>query len=161
MTASPALAQKTKTQAAIPAVLSTLEICETFAKGDVLALEQATDAGWDAYDDTPESPFIKSYSGSLDVEGFGYVDLFSLVETYPTQTLGYCRVDVADPVGNGAAAIAAIAELDRYDGEVRNTDEGSFASLSGENTLLLTHWDEYNFVIQLTILTPKGASASE
>jgi hypothetical protein len=161
LAASPAVAQKTKTSAAIPAALAALETCEIFAKGDVLALEAAAEAGWDAYEETAESPFIRSYSASRDYAGFGYADMFSLVETYPTQTLGYCRIDLNEPIGNGAAVIAAIAELDRYEGEVTTNDEGDFASLAGENSLLMTLWNEYSFVIQLTILTPKNATASE
>jgi hypothetical protein len=160
LTASPAVAQKTKTSA-VPAVLAALETCELFAKGDVLAVEAAAEAGWDAYEDNAESPFIKSYSASRDYPGLGYADMFSLVETYPTQTLGYCRIDLNEPMGNGSAAIAAIAELDRYEGEVTTNDEGDFASLAGENRLLMTHWTDYSFVIQLTILTPKTSTASE
>ncbi len=161
LAASPAFAQKTKSSAAIPAVLAALETCETFATGDVLALEAATEAGWDAYEETAESPFIKSYSASKDFPGVGYADMFSLVETYPDRTLGYCRIDLNEPIGNGAAAIAAIADLDRYEGEVTTNAEGSFASLAGDERLLLTHWSDYSFVVQLTILTPRGPAASE
>ncbi len=156
LVAQPAMAQgKTKTSSAPSIALGALEMCETFASGDVLALESATEAGWDAYDQEAESPFLRSYAASQDFGGFGYADLFSLVESYPDRTLGYCRIDVSEPHGNGPAAIAAIAGLDRYEGEVRSTDEGTYASLSGPDRMLLTHWDDYSFVIQLTIITPK------
>lgn len=150
----PALAQsKTKTSP-IAAALSALETCEAFASGDEAALETAVAAGWDAYAEEGESPFVKSYSASLELAGMGWGELFSLVESYPGRTFGYCRIDVAESKGNGAAVIEAIAGLDRYDGEVLNQDGGHYASLEGGDSLLLAHWDDFGFVIQLSTLTP-------
>jgi hypothetical protein len=31
---------------------------------------------------------------------------------------------------------------------------GHYASLAGDDSLLITHWDEIGFVLQLTIITP-------
>ena len=160
----PALAQgKTKSSPADEAVAA-LEVCETFAQGDVLAVDAAIEAGWDAYEQDSESPFIRSYSASRDMPGIGWGDLFVLVESYPETTLGYCRLDVAEPRGKGAAAIEALAGLDRYRGDVTSESGGTYASLMGtddDNTLLITHWDEVGFVIQLTIITPKAASGGQ
>ena len=157
---APAFGQgKTKTSAADEAV-AVLEVCETFAKGDVLALDAAIEAGWDAYAQDAESPFIRSYSASREIPGIGWGDMFVLVESYPGTTLGYCRLDVAEPRGKGDEVIAALAALDRYQGEVRTENGGSYASLAGaedDDTLLMTHWDGASFVIQLTILTAKTA----
>ena len=78
--------------------------------------------------------------------------------------LGYCRLDVAEPRGKGAAAIEALAGLDRYRGDVTSESGGTYASFMGtddDNTLLITHWDEVGFVIQLTIITPKAASGGQ
>lgn len=150
----PAFAQgKTKTSP-VASALSALETCEAFATGDEAALEAAGAAGWDAYAEEGESPFIKSYSASLELAGLGWGELFSLVEAYPGRTFGYCRIDVAEPKGNGAAVIEAIAGLDRYDGEVLNQDGGHYASLAGGGSLLLAHWDDFGFVIQVSTLTP-------
>mgnify|MGYP000589325512 CR=1 FL=1 len=158
----PALAQgKTKTSVADEAVAA-LEMCEAFAQGDVLAVDEAIGAGWDAYEDDSESPFIRSYSAGREIPGIGWGDMFALVESYPDRTLGYCRIDVADPKGQGDDAIQALAALDGYAGEVTAESGGTYASLVGagdEDSLLITHWDAVGFVIQLTILTPKPASS--
>ena len=155
----PAVAQgKTKTSAVEEAVAA-LEVCEAFAKGDVLAVDGAIAAGWDAYDQEAESPFIRSYAASREIPGMGWGDIFVLVEDYPDSTLGYCRLDIAEPKGKGAAVIEALAELDRYEGEIRTDTDGTYASLVGAavpRTLLATHWDDFGFVIQLTVVTPKG-----
>lgn len=157
---TPAYAQgKTKTSAADEAVAA-LEVCETFARGDVLAVDAAVAAGWDAYDEDSESPFIAQYGGGREVPGLGWGDLFVLVETYPDAVLGYCRLDVAEPKGNGKAVIDALAGLGGYAGEVTEETDGHYASLVGttdEQSLLITHWDGLGFVIQLTIITPKSA----
>ncbi|WP_297109679.1 hypothetical protein [uncultured Devosia sp.] len=161
LVAQPALAQgKTKTSVADEAVAA-LEMCEAFAKGDVLAVDEAVSAGWDAYQDDSESPFIRSYSAGREIPGIGWGDMFALVESYPDRTLGYCRIDVADPKGQGDKAIEALAALDGYAGDVTTESGGTYASLVGtsDDSLLITHWDAVGFVIQLTILTPKPASS--
>ena len=161
---TPALGQgKTKTSAADEAVAA-LSVCEAFAGGDAGALEAANGAGWDAYDEESESPFITQYSASREIRGMGWGDIFVLVESYPEATLGYCRLDVAEPMGKGEAVIEALAALDRYQGDVTTDASGSYASLSGtgeDQSLLLAHWDEFSFVIQLTIVTPKTAPSEQ
>ena len=164
LAATPAMAQgKTKTSVADEAV-AVLDLCETFARGDAGAVDAAIDAGWDAYDDESESPFIAQYGASREIPGMGWGDIFVLVESYPDTTLGYCRLDVAQPRGKGGEAIEALAGLDRYQGEVTQEGQGSYASLAGtddENALLLTHWDDVSFVLQLTIITPKTAPSEQ
>ncbi|MEQ8598287.1 MAG: hypothetical protein RLP98_00030 [Devosia sp.] len=164
LAAQPALAQgKTKSSPAEEAVAA-LEMCEAFAKGDVLALDTAIGAGWDAYEDESESPFIRSYSAGREVPGIGWGDMFALVESYPDRTLGYCRIDIAEPRGQGESAIEALAALDGYEGELTSENGGTYASLIGTGTLdslLITHWDAVGFVIQLTILTPNTATSEQ
>lgn len=157
--ATPAVAQgKTKSKES-PSV-AVLETCETFARGDVLAVEAARSAGWDAYENTSETPFVKSYAASKSVPGIGEADLFSLVEDYPGRVFGYCRVDFQQPEG-GNGLVQAIVDLPRYQGETRDVDGGLYASLEGVDLpdwLLLTHRNADNFVIQLSINSPKAAS---
>ena len=164
LVAQPTLTQgKTKSSPAEEAVAA-LEMCEAFAKGDVLALETAIGAGWDAYEDEAESPFIRSYSAGRQVPGIGWGDMFALVETYPNRTLGYCRIDIAEARGQGESAIEALAALDGYEGAVTSENGGTYASLVGTGTLdslLITHWDAEGFVIQLTILTPNPATSEQ
>ena len=110
---SPALGQgKTKTSAAEEAVAA-LEVCEAFARNDEGALDAAIEAGWDAYDEESESPFITQVGASREIPGLGWGDIFVLVESYPEATFGYCRLDVAQPKGNGKTVIEILAGLDR------------------------------------------------
>ncbi|MFP9138492.1 hypothetical protein ACLI1C_15040 [Devosia sp. XGJD_8] len=160
---TPVVAQGKVKAAATPQSVQVLEMCETFAAGDVLAVEAAIAKGWDAYDQESESPFVKSYAGSKDVPGLGYANMFALVESYPQNTFGYCRVDVAEPAGDGQSLIQAIQQLDRYEGEAIQNGDGSFASLTGADgatdRLLLAHWSQEAFVVQLSINTVKAAAA--
>lgn len=161
---TPVVAQgKTKAPATLQGV-GILEMCEHFAAGDVLALESAIGKGWDAYEDAAESPFVASYSGSKDVPGLGYATMFALVESYPSSTFGYCRVDLTEVTSPAGIEVEAIAALDRYAGETVNNDEGTFVSLSGATDpgrLLLAQATPGGFVIQLSIITPKAASAAQ
>ncbi|MFD2647007.1 hypothetical protein ACFSX5_04255 [Devosia albogilva] len=163
--ASPALAQKTKSPAA-PQSVAALEVCEQFARGDVLAVDNANAKGWDAYATDTESPYVRSYSASRDLPGIGLANLFALVEDYPETTFGYCRLDVMEPTGrNGAQQIEAIQGLDRYEGTGETVSDGTFASLKGTSetaqSLLLAHWTETSFVIQLTVITPTATAETE
>ena len=164
LAATPALAQ-TKTKSTAPnEAVAVLEVCETFARGGDGALDAATAAGWEAYDEEGESPFISQYSASRDIPVMGWGDIFVLVESYPDATFGYCRLDLMEPQGNGKAVIEAIAGLDRYEGETVTEGDAIYASLSGtgpDTSLLITHWTAESFVIQLTIVTPKSASSEQ
>jgi hypothetical protein len=161
---TPASAQGKTKSSAVEEAVAVLEVCETFAKGDVLALDAAVEAGWEAYDQDSESPFIRSYTASREIPAVGWGEIFVLVESYPEHTLGYCRLDVIEPRGKGDAVISALAGLGRYQGDVTEENGGSYASLAGtgdKKALLLTHWDEASFAIQLTIITPKSASSEK
>jgi hypothetical protein len=162
--AAPAMAQgKTKPGAVGPAAIQIVEICEAFARGDVLATDDAIALGWDAYAGEGESPYIRTFNAHKELPGIGLADLFVLFEDYPASTLGYCRMDVIEPAGNrGLEAIQAIQNLDRYEGTSQQVSEGNFASLTGvddPNRMLLAHWNAEAFVIQLTIITEKSGPA--
>ncbi len=157
--ATPVVAQGKTKAPTVPQGVQALEMCEGFATGDVLAVEGAIEKGWDAYEDSSESPFVKSYSGSKELAGIGYATMFALVESYPQGTFGYCRVDVLEVTGNADNEIQAIQNLDRYEGQSIVNGDGSFASLAGTedpNRTLLTHVTPNTFVIQLSVTTPKA-----
>ncbi|ODT66336.1 MAG: hypothetical protein ABS75_28165 [Pelagibacterium sp. SCN 63-23] len=154
LAAQPALAQSKTKPSTTGSAVAALEMCEAFAAGHETIMDEALDAGWDAYEQEPESPFVKGYDAGRDLPGLGWADLFALVETYPGKGFGYCRIDVATPRGSASAVIDAIVGLDRYEGDVVEQDGGVYASLENDSSLLLTHFDEYGFVIQLTTLTP-------
>ena len=157
--ATPVAAQsKTKTKT-LPSV-EVLAMCESFASGDVLAVQAAQSDGWDAFEDAGESPFVKSYSADKSVPGIGEASLFALIESYPDSSFGYCRVDVEQPEG-GNELVQAIVDLPRYQGNARELDGGLYVSLAGTGDitrLLLAHRKADSFVIQLSINTPKAAT---
>ncbi len=161
---TPALAQgKTKSSPVAEAVAA-LDVCEAFARFDDGALEAAKAAGWDAYDQDSESPFVTQFAASRELPGIGWADILVLQESYPDYDFGYCRLDTMEPSGDGKAVIAALAALDRYKGEVVEEGDGSYASLSGTGepaTMLMTHWANGSFVLQLTTITPKTAPSQE
>ncbi len=160
--ATPVVAQGKTKAGAMPQSVQALEMCETFAAGDVLAVEAAIEKGWDAYEETAESPYVKSYSGSKELPGIGYATMFALVEDYPNNTFGYCRVDVTEVTGDAGVAVQSIQNLDRYEGQAIQNGDGTFASLTGKtdkNRMLLTHLAGGTFVIQLSIITPKADTA--
>lgn len=70
--------------------------CTAIAGAKPGAVADAKTAGWVADEPTDTGPFVTIYSGYNDVSGYGSVDLWSSLETFPTQRLGYCRVDFAD-----------------------------------------------------------------
>ncbi|KFC62500.1 hypothetical protein FF80_03595 [Devosia sp. LC5] len=154
--ATPAVAQgKTK----VPQSVQVLDVCEAFAKGDVLARENAEEQGWAIYDEDGESPYVRFYSGSKDIPGIGYAEMTVLIEDYPGKLFGYCRVDVTEPAGDAVAEIEPIDALERYEGKTDKTDAGMFGSFTGADdpdTLLLAHHSETSFVIQLTVIKPQA-----
>jgi hypothetical protein len=160
---TPAVAQGKTKAGAVPQSVQALEMCETFATGDVLAVEAAIEKGWQAYEDSSESAYVKSYSGNKELPGIGYATMFALVESYPQSTFGYCRIDVNEVTGNAGNEVQAIQNLERYEGQSIMNADGTFASLTGttdKNRMLLTHLADGAFVIQLSIITPKAGTGN-
>lgn len=74
-----------------------VDACTDLSSGDAGAEQRAASAGWTANEGQDTGPFNKVYSGYRNLEGLGEVDIWGAVYTYPTQRLGYCRVDFSDP----------------------------------------------------------------
>jgi hypothetical protein len=169
LSVTPVVAQG-KTKGTAPVHVGTLavevvEVCEKFAKGDVLAVDNAIAKGWDAYESTGESPYVQSFNASKDLPGIGQADIFVLREDYPDTSIGYCRMDVIGPEGtSGNEAVQAIQNLDHYEGQSQLVSDGTFASLTAVSgnakSLLLTHWSAESFVVQLTVITPKAEASN-
>jgi hypothetical protein len=70
--------------------------CKQVSGGDPKGADLATAAGWVPDDAADTGPYRKVYSASKDVGGYGSVTLWGSIDSYPTQTLGYCRVDFGD-----------------------------------------------------------------
>ena len=162
LSATPAVAQGKTKGPVTPQGVQALEMCEGFALGEATAYDVAVERGWEAYEDDSESPYVRSYSGGKELAGIGYANMFALVEDYPHVTFGYCRVDVNEVTGDAFNEVQLIQSLGRYEGQVIQNGAGNFASLTGtddKNRMLLAHAADGTFVVQLSIITPKAATA--
>jgi hypothetical protein len=73
-----------------------LTSCTEVASGVVTAHDDMEQAGWSADEAENTGPYVTVYSGYQELAGYGSVDLWSSVESFPSQRLGYCRVDLGD-----------------------------------------------------------------
>jgi len=139
-----------------------LRLCEGFTGGAALTPEAGAELGWDIYAEISESPYVTMHTGYKDIAGLGKADMYALTETYPGVTLSYCRVDIAEPTGDAKPQVEAIAGLAEYSGTTKTTDDGAFGSFTGKDNpdrLLLVHHSKQSFVLQLTDITRRAASA--
>ncbi|MEO5808045.1 hypothetical protein [Devosia sp.] len=153
---TPAVA-KTKGEARAAQLLDT---CEKFASGDVLIVEWATAQGWTASEGQSDTVYAHIYNATKTIEGVGDVTLFGLVETYPGQTLGYCRMDVQSPAAN--LGVLTLNDLPRLSGAVQAVDGGEYGTWQGAETgrdyLLLASQTADAFALQLTTFTARSAA---
>lgn len=70
--------------------------CASIAGGAPNARDDAQKAGWQADDPADNGPYVTIYSGYQELAGYGSVDLWSSLESFPTQRIGYCRLDFGD-----------------------------------------------------------------
>jgi|GEM_PF-3046519 len=73
-----------------------LTSCTEVASGVVTAHDDMEQAGWSADEPENTGPYVTVYSAYQELAGYGSVDLWSSVESFPSQRLGYCRVDLGD-----------------------------------------------------------------
>ncbi|MEP7241607.1 MAG: hypothetical protein ABI697_12035 [Devosia sp.] len=73
-----------------------VDTCTIIAGAEADAATKVKGLGWQADDATDTGPFVSIFSGYQDLGGYGSVDLWSSLETYPSSRLGYCRVDFPD-----------------------------------------------------------------
>ena len=103
--AAPALAQDASSSApaaAAPAISSAdafkmfVDACTTASGGNPTDYDKLNDGGWTPNETDETGPYNAVYSGYRDVDGLGEVDLWGSVQSFPTQRLGYCRIDFSD-----------------------------------------------------------------
>lgn len=70
--------------------------CRSIAGGSATARDDAQKAGWQADEPADNGPYVTIYSGYQELAGYGSVDLWSSLESFPTQRIGYCRLDFGD-----------------------------------------------------------------
>ena len=82
--------------ASIDAIKLFVSTCSSIAGGSTTARDDAQKAGWQADDPADNGPYVTIYSGYQELAGYGSVDLWSSLESFPTQRIGYCRLDFGD-----------------------------------------------------------------
>ena len=145
-----------------PVSVQVFKTCLNYARGDAQPEETAKGLGWEAFEDQGESPFVRTYSGNKSFTDVGDAALFSLVESYPDATFGYCRVDIQSPVGE--ADVNALRDLPELaGGQVITNGDGTFGSWKGSEAepqlLLLSHQTADTYVLQMTIITHRDGPA--
>lgn len=107
------------------------DTCTDISGGDPSAYDRANNGGWTPNDQDDVGPYNSIYSGYRMVENFGEVDIWGSVNSFPTQQLGYCRVDFPDADNTiNFSDMGKIADLkgrteDRGDGNIYGTWESS------------------------------------
>lgn len=156
--ATPAVAQGKTKGPQQPGAIAALEVCELFAGGAADAAEQAEAMNWEVIPGDAETPWVEMTNLYRDIKGLGYVEGFVLMEDYPGLDFGYCRIDVYET--EGEADVALIDDLPRWQGAVKHQGAGTFGSWKStggdDQRLLLSHEDEYGFVLQLTVMRPRA-----
>jgi len=73
-----------------------VDTCTDISGGTEGSYDRANAAGWIPNDADDSGPYNSIYSGSREIAGLGEVDIWGSVQNFPTQRLGYCRVDFSD-----------------------------------------------------------------
>jgi hypothetical protein len=73
-----------------------VDTCTDISSGDPAAYDRANSSGWTANEGQDTGPYNKVYSGYRELDGLGEVDIWGSVQSFPTQRLGYCRIDFSD-----------------------------------------------------------------
>ncbi|HVY51145.1 MAG TPA: hypothetical protein VHA07_06235 [Devosia sp.] len=101
-----------------------VDACTAIGSGAPDAYDKVKDAGWVPNEPEDAGPYNAVYSGYRDVPGFGEVDIWGSLQSFPSQRLGYCRIDFSDNDNlldfKDMAGIAGLAGTlaDRGDGNV-------------------------------------------
>ena len=72
------------------------DTCTDLSGGDLKAYDRANSSGWTQNEQDDAGPYNSIYSGYRNMDGYGEVDIWGSLNSYPTQQLGYCRVDFTD-----------------------------------------------------------------
>ena len=126
------------------------DTCTSLSGGDPGAYDKANDAGWVPYEGAEYGPYKRVYTGSREFEGYGSVEIWGSLETYPTQSLGYCRVDFGDE--NGSFDLNAIAGIGGLTGSVSESGANGVWETADEKLLVIAARFEGSIAIEFNVL---------
>lgn len=113
------------------------DTCTDISGGDPKAYDRANANGWTPNDQDDVGPYNSIYSGYRNMDGYGEIDVWGSVNTYPTQILGYCRVDFPD--ADKLINFADVTKLGDLKGRIEDRGDGNVygAWESGDKRLLV------------------------
>ena len=123
------------------------DVCTDVAGGDPEAYDRAGGAGWQAGDYEDGGPLKSIYSAYRTFEGYEEVSLWSSVETYKTQRLGYCRVDFGDP--NFAIDFAGMTAIAGLSGTLIDDEGYIYGSWESPDGRIMVIGDRRDGVVEI------------
>ena len=100
-----------------------VDTCTDISGGTEGSYDRANAAGWVPNDSDDSGPYNSIYSGSRELSGLGEVDIWGSVQNFPTQRLGYCRVDFSD--SNNVLDFKDMAGIHGLTGSIEPRDAGN------------------------------------
>ena len=100
-----------------------VDTCTDISGGTEGSYDRANAAGWIPNDADDSGPYNSIYSGSREIGGLGEVDIWGSVQNFPTQRLGYCRVDFSD--SNNTLDFKDMAGVHGLVGSIQARDGGN------------------------------------
>jgi hypothetical protein len=125
-----------------------VDTCTDISSGDPTAYDRANDAGWVPNDTEDTGPYTGIYSGSREIGSFGEVDIWGSVQNFPSQRLGYCRVDFSDT--DNLLDFADMAGIKGLSGSIEVRDGGNvYGAWESADKKLLVIGDRTDGAVEL------------
>jgi hypothetical protein len=129
-------------------------LCSELGLGAEGAEDNATAAGWQLDEPVDTGPYVKIVSGYQEFAGYGSVDFWSSLQTFPTQRLGYCRISFGD--ADNLIDFTDLNDLG-FTGETQDNGDGNvFGAWDAANHTILLSGDRADGEAQLefNVITP-------
>jgi len=125
-----------------------VDTCTDISGGTEGSYDRANAAGWIPNDADDSGPYNSIYSGSREIAGLGEVDIWGSVQNFPTQRLGYCRVDFSD--SNNVLDFKDMAGVHSLTGSIQPRDGGNvYGAWEAPDKKLLVIGDRSDGAVEL------------
>jgi hypothetical protein len=125
-----------------------VDTCTDISGGTEGSYDRANAAGWIPNDADDSGPYNSIYSGSREIAGLGEVDIWGSVQNFPTQRLGYCRVDFSD--SNNVLDFKDMAGVHGLTGSIQPRDGGNvYGAWEAPDKKLLVIGDRSDGAVEL------------
>jgi hypothetical protein len=124
--------------------------CTSLSGGAADAYDKANQSGWVPYEGAEYGPYKRVYNGARDFRDFGSVEIWGSLETYPSQSLGYCRVDFSDV--DGIFDLNAVTGIGGLTGTVGNAGANGVWETADKKLLVIAARYEGSLSIEFNVL---------